>query len=437
MACRIACCFVVVPLLLAVCALAQDGSEKESPPAAASKSVEQGDAKDDSSADKPSAPKAKAKPAETGVEDLSDASPGEIQMAYEEVLARWKDGLKELRTLQVKYQQASEDERLELSEKFSELREQLRREVEPVLIARAKQAYLADSEKNADLAGFLAMVAQEHIYNDRFDQAWELCEMLFERNAGIKQLDLFAGIAAFATHRFAEAKKHFQRASEAGLFEVPKQATKFRKDMVNLAKRYHQAIVAQKYPQLWEQEQKLRAAEAKADDLPRVKLETTVGDFVLELFENEAPNTVANFVYLVENNFYDGVEFHRVIPNFMAQTGDPSGTGRGGPGYLIKCECYQPNHRKHFRGSVSMAKSDRPHTGGSQFFLTFLPTPHLNGEHTVFGRVIEGIELLPEIARVDPKQPDPNTQPDKIIEATVLRKRDHIYKPRTNPPLPE
>ena len=151
------------------------------------------------------------------------------------------------------------------------------------------------------------------------------------------------------------------------------------------------------------------------------------GPIVVELFENEAPNTVANFISLVEKGFYDGLSFHRVLPNFMAQGGDPRGDGAGGPGYAIKCECYRDDARMHFRGSLSMAHAGRD-TGGSQFFITFLPTPHLNGKHTVFGRVIEGFDTLAKLHRVDPRD---GQAPSRMTKVTVLRKRDHEYKPQT------
>ncbi len=156
--------------------------------------------------------------------------------------------------------------------------------------------------------------------------------------------------------------------------------------------------------------------------MPRVRLTTTKGDIVIELFENEAPMATANFISLVEKHFYDGVPFHRVIAGFMAQGGDPKGTGSGGPGYAIPCECYQPNHRSHFAGSLSMAHAGKD-TGGSQFFLTFAPTPHLNGKHTVFGRVIEGMDVLPKLERIDPTEHEgqDGPTPDKIIKATVVR----------------
>jgi len=155
---------------------------------------------------------------------------------------------------------------------------------------------------------------------------------------------------------------------------------------------------------------------------------------VVELFEDDAPNTVANFISLVEKGFYDGTPFHRVIGGFMAQGGDPTGSGSGGPGHVIDCECELPTARKHFLGSLSMAHAGK-NTGGSQFFLTFRPTEHLDGKHTVFGRVIEGFEVLPKLTRTQGAdgQPLSGIQPDTIVKATVLRKRDHAYEPKTSP----
>jgi cyclophilin family peptidyl-prolyl cis-trans isomerase len=134
----------------------------------------------------------------------------------------------------------------------------------------------------------------------------------------------------------------------------------------------------------------------------------------------------------VEKGFYDGTPFHRVIGGFMAQGGDPTGTGTGGPGYTIDCECELPAARKHFLGSLSMAHAGKD-TGGSQFFLTFRPTEHLDGRHTVFGRVIEGFDVLPKLTRTQDGQGQPieGVKRDEIVKAEVLRKRDHAYVPQT------
>ncbi|MDR2344621.1 MAG: peptidylprolyl isomerase [Planctomycetaceae bacterium] len=183
----------------------------------------------------------------------------------------------------------------------------------------------------------------------------------------------------------------------------------------------------------WEKEKQIRSAESEAGKdpktkLPSVELNTTKGRIVVELFENEAPNSVANFISLVEKKYYNGTKFHRVLPKFMAQ----GGKNRNGLGYSIDDECRKPDARKHFRGSLSMANSGA-NTNGSQFFLTFVKTDHLDERHTVFGRVVEGIEVLAEIQRVDPSDTDtPVSTIDEITEAKVLNKRDHVYEPIKN-----
>jgi peptidyl-prolyl cis-trans isomerase B (cyclophilin B) len=131
--------------------------------------------------------------------------------------------------------------------------------------------------------------------------------------------------------------------------------------------------------------------------MKKALIKTDKGDIVLELFENDAPNTVANFVKLIKKGYYDGLKFHRVIPNFMIQGGCPVGNGTGGPGYTIKCEI---NPRKHLTGTLSMAHAGKD-TGGSQFFITHSPQPHLDGVHTVFGQVIEGMDVVNAIRQGD------------------------------------
>jgi peptidyl-prolyl cis-trans isomerase B (cyclophilin B) len=111
-----------------------------------------------------------------------------------------------------------------------------------------------------------------------------------------------------------------------------------------------------------------------------------------DLFPNEAPGTVENFEKLINEGFYNGLTFHRVIPGFVSQGGDPNGNGTGGPGYTIKCET-EGNPHKHEAGSLSMAHAGRD-TGGSQFFIVHEPQPHLNGVHTVFGKVTSGMETV-------------------------------------------
>jgi peptidyl-prolyl cis-trans isomerase B (cyclophilin B) len=131
----------------------------------------------------------------------------------------------------------------------------------------------------------------------------------------------------------------------------------------------------------------------------RTKIETNRGDIELELYPEYAPNTVNNFIFLVKEGFYNGVTFHRVISDFMIQGGDPTGTGRGGPGYKFEDE-FEGNPLRHETGVISMANAG-PNTNGSQFFITHSPQPHLDGMHTVFGKVIEGQEIVDAIKQGD------------------------------------
>ena len=128
-------------------------------------------------------------------------------------------------------------------------------------------------------------------------------------------------------------------------------------------------------------------------------IETNRGVIVLKLYASQAPRTVNNFVCLADDGYYDGVTFHRVIPDFMVQTGDPTGTGRGGPGYTFKDE-FDPKLKHDCPGVLSMANSG-PGTNGSQFFITHVPTPWLDGKHSVFGQVTQGQDVVNAIQQGD------------------------------------
>lgn len=131
----------------------------------------------------------------------------------------------------------------------------------------------------------------------------------------------------------------------------------------------------------------------------RLKMETTQGVIELELYPQHAPKTVNNFVFLTKEGFYDGVVFHRVISNFVVQGGDPTGTGRGGPGYRFEDET-KGNPLTHESKVLSMANAG-PNTNGSQFFITLAPQPHLNGKHTVFGKVVKGEDVVDALRQGD------------------------------------
>ena len=142
---------------------------------------------------------------------------------------------------------------------------------------------------------------------------------------------------------------------------------------------------------------------------------TEKGDIVVELFADRAPRTVENFVNLARAGFYDGTTFHRVIDGFMAQGGDPTGTGTGGPGYQFADE-FHPELRHDGAGILSMANAG-PGTNGSQFFITYAPTPHLDDRHSVFGKVVEGMDVLRSIRERDPQR---DREPGDRIETIEI-----------------
>ncbi len=152
---------------------------------------------------------------------------------------------------------------------------------------------------------------------------------------------------------------------------------------------------------------------------PVVTIETTLGTIKAELFLKDAPVTAGNFIKLAEKAYYDGILFHRVIPGFMIQGGDPTGTGRGGPGYTIKDE-FSPKLRHAGAGIFSMANAG-PNTGGSQFFITLASTAYLDDKHAVFGKVLEGMDVVVKIGNAKRDGSDRPLQEVKMTKVTVTK----------------
>jgi cyclophilin family peptidyl-prolyl cis-trans isomerase len=334
---------------------------------------------------------------------------------FQAVEREWQALDKRLTELSQKYSTTtSPAARAEIKKQYQELVDQSTKLL-PDLRTAAQAAYLAEPNKHANVTRLLIGMVAYDFRRDEYESALALAKVLEDNMCEEAVLYSVAGAAAYNSDDYETAEKYLTRADKAG--KLDRQG----KDMLA-------ELPAQK--EAWAKELEIRKAEAAAeekDQLPRVKIETSKGPIVVELFENEAPQTVGNFISLVENKTYDGLTFHRVLAGFMAQGGDPKGDGTGGPGYEIYCECHKPDYRRHFRGTLSMAHAGRD-TGGSQFFLTFRPTTHLNGRHTAFGRVVEGMDVLAKLQRIDPQNPT-GAAPDKIVKAEVLRKRDHKYEP--------
>lgn len=137
------------------------------------------------------------------------------------------------------------------------------------------------------------------------------------------------------------------------------------------------------------------ATDTPTNEGQRVIIETDKGTMIIALHADVAPKTVENFVTLIQKGFYNGLKFHRIVPGFVVQGGDPNGDGTGGPGYQIKAEF---NEKKHLRGTVAMARSSSPDSAGSQFYICIAPQPSLDGQYTVFGQVVEGDEVIDKLA---------------------------------------
>ena len=349
-----------------------------------------------------------------GAEAEATAAAGP-QDDFDKMMTQWKVIITELRKIQQAYRLAPEKDLPKFRKQYSEVLKQGMELLPKIEDAAVKR--LAASPDNQDAKLFLAKVLADAIEKDDYERGYRLVHLLLDNGFDENELLGSQVIAAFGTDHFAESEAAFK---------------KMREKMLPIDDRIGQnGSMATSLKEKWAREEELRKKEAEADNLPRVKMSTTQGDLVIELYENEAPDTVGNFVNLVEKKFYDGLPFHRVLPHFMAQGGDPQGDGSGGPGYHIFCECYREDARDHFAGTLSMAHAGK-NTGGSQFFLTFQATPHLDGKHTVFGRVIEGKDVLPKITRREPgglQAPDA----DRILKAEVIRKRDHEYVPNKAP----
>ncbi|HEX6960542.1 MAG TPA: peptidylprolyl isomerase [Lacipirellula sp.] len=407
-------------LALVLCLVAHDAFAQDAAPAAEGQTATPGAEQPAADAAQPADAAAASQPAGANSEAAA------ARQAFDALQQQWEEVIKQISATLEKRRAAQGDQRAELQKQADDLYAQAGKLLEQISDA-GLAVYKADPQGHQDVNDTLLAIARFHITGgangdggDQYEKALKLIKGLIDAGAGEQwpKLYLWGALSAYNTNDFELAEQYFNKwnASGAADPDLPH-------NFVEMAMQSQQNLPAMK--RAWEKESQLRAAEAKADDLPRVKFTTTKGEIVLEMFENEAPQSVANFITLVKQGYYDGVPFHRVLPGFMAQGGDPTGTGTGGPGYTIQDEQRKPNARKHFRGSLSMANTGQPNSGGSQFFLTFVPTSFLDGRHAVFGRVIEGMDVAASIRRRDP---DAGGAADKIIKAEVLRDRGHGYE---------
>jgi cyclophilin family peptidyl-prolyl cis-trans isomerase len=383
-------------------------------------------------------------PATNGIATPTTDATGQAQAAFEKAFDAYKAAIRDIEKLQSEFQTADAAKRQQLNTTMTGQVAHAQTLMNGVVEA-AIEAYRAAPNSNEQITDLLRAVARYYVVGrelphsdgqidggDQYERALPIIKVLVEGGAGDQNLLLWGFLSAFATSDFDLAQQYLKQAQEAPPADedaAPHSGAAESSTMELIAKL---APMIDEYRALWATELEIRAAEAAADDLPQVKLTTTKGEITLELFENEAPQSVANFLSLVKQGYYNGSPFHRVIAKFMAQGGAKNDDGSGELGYTIRDESAKPNHRIHFRGSLSMARqAHNRDSGGSQFFLTFVPTPHLNGQHTVFGRVIDGIEVLADLQRRehgnDPAANAALPKPDRILKAEVLRDRGHEY----------
>lgn len=372
------------------------------------------------------------------------AAAQQAQAAFDQAFQNYKDAIRQIEQLRTDYQTANAATRSRINAELTGHVAHAQALVNTMVDA-AMQVYRVSPNADQQITNFLVAVVKQYVEGQvvatmpvqvngdgQYERALPIIKLLVDGGAEDRHLLAWGFLCAFCANDYDLAGTYLGRAREAGALENPADITELeRRVAVGLIVKF--APEVDEYRELWAKESAIRAAEAAADDLPRVKLTTTKGEITLELFENEAPQSVANFIELVKQGYYNGTPFHRVIAGFMVQGGAKTDDGGGGPGYSIRGEHVLRNFRHHFRGSLSMArKPGMPDSGNSQFFLTMVPTSHLDGEHTVFGRVTDGIEVLADIVRREPKADDLQynaalPKPDRILKAEVLRDRGHEY----------
>ncbi len=396
----------------------------------------------------------------------ASSSKSKERIQYENLLEQWKPMVAQLAQMRYKYfdvkRKPGEDEimvvedtpeRRKLKEEFDKnfKAAQLKHDQ---LIDAAVLAYAKDPDNNKDIEQFLFRALQYFMRYDMYEDALKLCDILLNNNVNNPTVIRWAAFAAFYTQQFDIAEKLIEKVAKLGILDEFKLGeSDFRFFPV--------------FKLLWEQEKAFREKEERAD-LPSVVLYTTKGEIEILLYEDQAPNTVKNFIWLIEKEFYNNIDFDAVITEAIAHVGgteqfkkvddltlQPLVRGNGTPGYCIQDE-YKPfdfqqkkfpeDSRFFWRGTVVMdLMQGRPNTAGCKFFILYKPNITCVNKNTVFGRVVRGMDVVCRLQRRNPSSVISLSQlptPDKILYAKVKNKRNHEYKPmiaplkNTVPPYP-
>lgn len=276
-----------------------------------------------------------------------------------------------------------------------------------------------------ELTIFMTKLMMRSYDEGQYLKVHSLCKELYRENPENIFAEVYSARAGMLTNRF-----------DSEVVEVIQKNAEFFQDEEKITQTEQLIIKTMYYLEsIFEEESKLRKKDAEKDNLPRVEFKTNKGSFVIELFEDEAPETVGNFISLVESKHFDDLIFHTVLAQTAAETGlyDEKFAARN-VGYKIYDENKKPNSRKVFAGSVAMYR-DKPNSASSRFFVALAPLPNLNDQHTVFGRVISGMDSIYSLNKTYKFQEEQQIKiedvvPDKVLSASILRKRDHEYAPR-------
>ncbi|MFG0264314.1 MAG: peptidylprolyl isomerase [Rhodopirellula sp. JB055] len=273
-----------------------------------------------------------------------------------------------------------------------------------------------------EAASYMVTMVQHHFDNDIYDElTYEAAARLIDIGQNYRYLFLSAARAGISTGNFDTARKVYESLEPDEL------------EQVDMANQHFIDELERQYKEEMERMEKI-----DRDSLPQVRLTTTRGDVLIELYPDEAPSTVAHFLKLVEDGFYDGLDFNQVVPNMLALSGDPAGDGRGNSGQFLMDEHGNENSHHVLRGSLVMAKIPMgegrfiENSASSQFAIFFLPVAVASSQQTVFGRVIEGMDRISTLRRRDPSKSDEKKiqlPPDAIITAEVVRKGPELPEP--------
>lgn len=342
----------------------------------------------------------------------------EFQKACED----FREHIKMLREIQIKFDTGTQLEEEKWRTQWNESYIQGNKLFTAMLLAGAKE-FDSDPAGKANIARWLLKTVEKEVEGDRFEGLIPVLEILLKHAQGDVLADLHTQMGT-AAHAMNDSDRAL-----ASLTYISQQpwATEAVKD--GLA-RIEQA------KQDWEDELRLREEDAQGEPLPVILIRTTKGDIEVELFENHAPETVANFIYLIEMGYYEDQPFSSGFQHLLIQGG---GDDIVKPPYTIYGEQHKPGARKFFRGTMGLAlNAGDPNSGHSQFFFALLPSTDLSESYTAFGRITKGMEVMANLTKIEPKQEkskeekedgEGTKEPDEIITIEILSKRDHEYKP--------